>query len=139
MAVKRNLGRQEIFFCGPGYWCLELPISMCDSKQLHEIHRRYADYLSKIQPTQLQPAIRAIVAAESLASTVNELGFDEKAFAFALSNQHRTLQQNMMRAFLAFARQLADDYSNGNFDLRNEASCKLALEISKLDLGLPFI
>lgn len=112
---------------------------MCDSKQLHEIHRRYAAFLSEVQPAQLQTAIRAIIAAETLASSVNELAFDEEGFAFALSNQHRTLQQNVMRAFLTFARQLADDYSNGDFDLRNEASCKLAVEICKLDLGLPFI
>lgn len=112
---------------------------MSDSKQLHEIHRRYAVYLSDVQPSHLQAAIRAIVAAESLASSVNEIGFDEKTFAFALSNQHRTLQQNVMRAMVSFARQLVEDYEEGDFDLRNEASCKLAVEIDKLDSGLPFI
>lgn len=44
-----------------------------------------------------------------------------------------------MRALVAVANQLATSYAEGNYDLRNEAACKLAVEISKLESGLPFI
>jgi len=68
-----------------------------------------------------------------------KIGFDNQAFALAVACQHRTLQQSMMRAFVAVSNQLASHYAEGGYDLRNEAACKLAVEISKLESGLPFI
>lgn len=108
-------------------------------EQRSQVHRQYASYLSTLQPAYYEGAIRAIVAAECLANAVNEIGFDNDAFAMAISCQHRTLQQSVMRALVAVANQLATNYAEGNYDLRNEAACQLAAEISKLESGLPFI
>jgi len=108
-------------------------------EQRSQVQRQYATYLATLPPAYYEGAIRAIVAAECLANFVNEIGFDNAAFAMAIGCQHRTLQQSVMRALVAVANQLAANYAEGNYDLRNEAACKLALEISKLDSGLPFI
>ena len=108
-------------------------------EQRNQVQRQYATYLSTRQPTFLEGVIRAIVAAECLANSLNEINFDNAAFAMAIGCQHRTLQQSVMRALVAVANQLATNYAEGNCDLRNEAACKLAVEISKLESGLPFI
>ena len=79
------------------------------------------------------------MAAECLTNAVNEIGFNNEAFAMVVACQHRTLQQSVMRALVAVANQLAANYSEGRYDLRNEAACKLAVEISKLESGLPFV
>ena len=108
-------------------------------EQRNQVQRQYASYLSKLQPAYIEGAIRAIVAAECLTNAVNEINFDNQAFAMAVGCQHRTLQQSVMRALVAVSNQLATNYAEGNYDLRNEAACKLAAEISKLESGLPFI
>jgi hypothetical protein len=108
-------------------------------EQRNQVHRQYANYLSTLEPAYLEGAIRAIVAAECLANSVNEINFDNQAFAMAVGCQHRTLQQSVVRALVAVAHELATSYADGNYDLRNEAACKLAAEISKLESGLPFI
>lgn len=108
-------------------------------EQRNQVQRQYATYLSTRQPAFLEGVIRAIVAAECLANSLNEINFDNQAFAMAVGCQHRTLQQSVVRAFAATCNQLATSYAEGNYDLRNEAACKLAVEISKLDSGLPFI
>ena len=108
-------------------------------EQRNQVQRQYSNHLATLQPAYYEGAIRAIVAAECLANAVNEIGFDNDGFAMAISCQHRTLQQSVMRALVAVANQLAADYAEGRYDLRNEAACKLAVEISKLDSGLPFI
>ena len=108
-------------------------------EQRSQVQRQYASYLSTLQPAYYEGAIRAILAAECLANAVNEIGFDNDAFAMAIGCQHRTLQQSVMRALVAVANQLATSYAEGRYDLRNEAACKLAVEISKLESGLPFV
>ena len=108
-------------------------------EQHNEVHRQYSSYLATLQSAYLESAIRAIVAAECLSNAVNEICFDSDAFAMAVGCQDRTLQQSVVRAFAATCNQLATDYAEGNYDLRNEAACKLAVEISKLESGLPFI
>ena len=108
-------------------------------EQRNQVQRQYAAFLSTVQPAFLEGAIRAIVAAECLANSVNEINFDNQAFAMAVGCQHRTLQQSVVRAFSAVCNQLATSYAEGNYDLRNEAACKLAAEISRLESGLPFI
>lgn len=108
-------------------------------EQRSQVQRQYASYLSTLQSAYYEGAIRAILAAECLANAVNEIGFDNDAFAMAIGCQHRTLQQSVMRALVAVSSQLATSYAEANYDLRNEAFCKLAVEISKLESGLPFI
>ena len=109
------------------------------SEQRNQVQRQYASYLSTLQPASYEGAIRGIVAAECLCNAVNEIGFDNQSFAIAVACQHRTLQQSVMRALVAVANQLATSSAKGNYDLRNEAACKLAVEIAKLESGLPFI
>lgn len=108
-------------------------------EQRNQVHRQYSSYLATLQTAYLESAIRAIVSGEAMSNAVNEIGFDNDAFAMAIGCQHRTLQQSVMRALVAVANQLATNYAEGNYDLRNEAACKLAVEISKLESGLPFI
>lgn len=108
-------------------------------EQRNQVHRQYSKYLATLQSAYLESAIRAIVAAECLSNAVNEIGFHNEAFAMAVGCQHRTLQQSVMRALVAVANQLATNYAEGNYDLRNEAACQLAVEISKLESGLPFV
>ena len=108
-------------------------------EQRNQVQRQYSSYLATVQPAYLEGAIRAIVAAECLANSVNEINFDNQAFAMAVGCQHRTLQQSVVRAFAAVCNQLATSYAEGNYDLRNEAACELAFAISKLETGLPFI
>jgi len=108
-------------------------------EQRNQVQRQYASYLSTLQPAYYEGAIRGIVAAECLCNAVNEIGFDNQSFAIAVACQHRTLQQSVMRALVAVANQLATSSAKGNYDLRNEAACKLAVEIAKLESGLPFI
>lgn len=112
---------------------------MVTEEQQANIERKYSAYLSSLSPAYRQGAIRAIFAAEALADAVNVLNFDCKSFGFAVGRQHRTLQQSTMRAFVAVAIELAEAESSGNFDLRNGAACKLAVEISRLKIGLPFV
>ena len=108
-------------------------------EQRNQVQRQYATYLSTLPRANYEGAILAIVGAECLANAVNEISFDYEAFAMAIGCQHRTLQQSVMRVFAAVCNQLAADFSEGTYDLRNEAACKLAVEISKLESGLPFI
>ncbi|MBL8066165.1 MAG: hypothetical protein JNM34_09940 [Chthonomonadaceae bacterium] len=108
-------------------------------EQRNQVQRQYSNHLATLQPAYYEGAIRAIVAAECLANSVNEFGFDNAAFAMAIGCQHRTLQQSVMRALVAVCKQLTTSYAEANFDLRNEAACMLAVEISKLESGLPFI
>ena len=57
---------------------------------------------------------------------------------------HRTLQQSSMSLFLGLCQKWADADSDGIYDLRNEATVKLATAIMKMNEGprasnLPFI
>lgn len=109
------------------------------AEQQANIERKYSKSLSALKPAYRPGAIRAISAAESMADALNELNFDNRSFAFAVGRQHRTLQQSIMRVLVAVALELAEAEASGKFDLRNEAACKLAVEISKLKTGLPFV
>jgi len=69
--------------------------------------------------------------ADALANSLNAFntkGFNEE-FARTIRNQHRTLQQNIMRSVLEVIKCYADAYKNNLYDLRNEASVKLCHEI----------
>jgi len=96
-------------------------------------------YSHLLQGNYESGAIRAIAAAEQLSDAINEMGFDAETFAKVLANDHRTLQQGTMRCMMAFVKLMAENYSNNFYDARNEASCKLASEIVKIDSYLPNI
>ena len=68
--------------------------------------------------------------AEQFSDAVNTFTFDQDAFNKAMSRQHRTLQQSMMRAVLGWIESIADK-DEKFFDARNEGSKKLATEIVK--------
>jgi len=80
-------------------------------------------------------------AADALADAHNSMGFNPEKFAFGICMQHRTIQQNIMKSFVATIRHMAsDDYG---VDLRNEGShiaAKKMVESGILDeIYLPFI
>jgi len=78
---------------------------------------------------------RTIEAARAFSNAVNELGFDEEAFAQEIRREHPTLQQNAMRAFMELARQWSIDLDTGNFDLRNDETVKIAGRIREACFG----
>jgi hypothetical protein len=108
-------------------------------EQALQIRSKYSHLLAKKSEAYQAGAIRAIAAAQSLSNSVNEMGFDYETFAQVLASDHRTLQQNSMRAFIAFCQELAKSYETDFYDGRNEASCKLAAEIVKLPVYLPSV
>lgn len=108
-------------------------------EQQARIRSKYSHILNKKGEAYQAGAIRAIAAAEALSNSVNEIGFDYETFAQVLSCDHRTLQQNTMRAFMAFCKELAHSEEVEHYDERNKASCKLAAEIVKLPCYLPHI
>ena len=71
--------------------------------------------------------------ANQIADMVNTMCKDiiTKDFVEEMSCQHRTLQQNFTRLCVNWLKELNKNYENGYYDLRNEASCKLANEIIK--------
>ena len=84
---------------------------------------------------------REYKAAEALADAVNSMGWNPKKFAMGMTVQHRTLQQEVMRTFVAMIHVIAsDDYG---FDDRNRGSHDAArkmVESGILDeIYLPFI
>ena len=88
---------------------------------------------------------RANLAMNDLFDCVNVIGGEQEvteAMLDAVSHQHRTLKQAMMRAvIIPFIDNFARAYEEHNYDLRNEASCKLCYELKKITdrHRLPFI
>lgn len=87
--------------------------------------------------------IRDIVS--NLMDELNKMGSEEevgKCFVNAISQTHRTLQQNFFRDILLVCiKNFARRYDDGQYDLRNEESCKIAKKLMPIikDAGLPFI
>jgi hypothetical protein len=80
--------------------------------------------------------------AEELTSFVNNFSADEKGFIDGVIYSHRTLQQSTGRLFIGLIKEWAKMESNGRYDGRNEAICKLSAKIVNLlgdDLYLPLI
>lgn len=69
--------------------------------------------------------------AEAMSAFVNSFSIDEKGFIKEMANKHRTLQQSFTRLCWEWLKTLSAMYEKGNYDLRNEASCKLANKIVK--------
>jgi len=70
------------------------------------------------------------IIADQFSDAVNTFSFDQEAFNQAMSRQHRTLQQSMMRATLGWIESIADK-DDKFFDARNEGSKKIATELIK--------
>ncbi len=84
---------------------------------------------------------REYKAAEALTNAVNTMGWNPKKFALGMTVQHRTLQQEVMRTFVAMINVMASD--KYGFDDRNRGSheaAKKMVESGILDeIYLPFI
>lgn len=67
-------------------------------------------------------------AVKVMSDFVNNMSLNEKEFAVLMSQEHRTLQQSFTNVCLAWMRELASK-NEGQYDLRNEQSVKVAKEI----------
>lgn len=80
-------------------------------------------------------------AVENLMASMNSTDWDNINFGRSVAMQHRTLQQSLMRTFIAMVRIMASD--NYLYDTRNRASHELARNIVESGVldehNLPFI
>ena len=80
--------------------------------------------------------------ASNLSRIVNAGDYqDLQKFAELMMRDHRTLVQSKMSLFLCFVELLDKAHKDHVYDLRNEASCKLATEIMKIipSIRMPLI
>jgi hypothetical protein len=73
---------------------------------------------------------QAIDTVESIAKFTNRMGFSTESFIVTMAREHRTLQQSFTGICLSWLwhlSQLEENY----YDLRNEASVKIAKELLK--------
>lgn len=77
-------------------------------------------------------------AAKMMSDFVNAAATgDRKEFVEVMGKEHRTLQQNFTRLCVQWFKHLSDQE---RYDLRNEASVRLAKEImQKCNTSLPYI
>ena len=84
---------------------------------------------------------REYKAAEALTNSLNTMGWNPRKFALGMTLQHRTLQQEVMRTFVAMIHVMGSD--NYGYDDRNRGSHEAArkmVESGILDeIYLPFI
>ncbi len=66
--------------------------------------------------------------ADSLSRYLNT-GGDKETLARNLIRDHRTLVQQMFSVFMSVCKLMSAEYKLGQYDLRNEDSCKIADEI----------
>lgn len=93
------------------------------------------------QEAETLRASREYKAAEALTDSINSMSWNPKKFGLAVSMQHRTLQQSLMKSFVATIRVIASD--NYSYDDRNRGAheaAKKMVESGILDeIYLPFI
>ncbi len=79
--------------------------------------------------------------AKALADSVNNFSFNNDKFADAILQEHRTIQQNIMRGFMTLVEKWAALEETGRFDGRNEATVKMASKIVEAtkSCGLPHV
>lgn len=83
--------------------------------------------------------------ADQISSLVNRISSGHKiakALGRAMCEDHRTLVQIKMHMILEFVRALSKNYEEGRYDLRNEASCRMAHKMVKAIEGddcLPYV
>ena len=84
---------------------------------------------------------REYKAAEALTNAVNSMGWKPKKFALGMTVQHRTLQQEVMRTFIAMIHVMAsDDYGYDDRNRGSHEAAKKMVESGILDeIYLPFI
>lgn len=73
-----------------------------------------------------EPTTAERAAADALINHVNRYSSDMSGVAAALTQTHPTLQQGVMRVFVAFVREMA---AKPYTDARNEASAEVARKI----------
>jgi len=82
-------------------------------------------------------------AVEKLVSAISQPGFSMVVFADAISDQHPTHQQTIMRAFSAAVDVWYGMYQLGHYDLRNEGTVFTAARMREsLDhhpIPLPYV
>jgi Zn-dependent M32 family carboxypeptidase len=72
------------------------------------------------------------VFAKQISNFVNGKCHDMEKTARLMANDHRYLVQEMFKLFIAFAKELSNDFSKGSYDERNQWACKKASEIMGL-------
>lgn len=76
---------------------------------------------------------RGIETGKKLMNIVNSYNVQEITdFVNVVTTDHRTLQQSAFRTFMKCVEVWAENYESGNYDLRNEQTCKMSAEIKKL-------
>jgi len=88
---------------------------------------------------ELKDAEQARELADALSRFVNPMSHNNRIAAVAITSMHRTLQQNVMRLFMECCTLWAAMDEHAHYDLRNEATVKLAAKIVKLNEGLPYV
>jgi len=90
---------------------------------------------------------QAAQVADSLFSAGNQARYrDINEILEALSRRHRTEKQNLGSLVFSLIGEWSRDYENGNYDARNEATCKMAFQLihslpehKRADLWMPTI
>ena len=90
---------------------------------------------------------QAAQVADALSSAGNLSRYrDINEILEAVSRLHRTEKQNLGSLVFSLIGEWSRDYENGNFDLRNEATCKMAFQMvhslpehKRADLWMPTI
>ena len=78
---------------------------------------------------------QATQVADALSSAGNRARYrDINEILEAVSRLHRTEKQNLGSLVFALIGEWSRDYESGNYDLRNEATCKMAFNMVQ---GLP--
>jgi hypothetical protein len=77
--------------------------------------------------------------AKIFALFCNSFTPDISGFVKSTMTEHRTLQQTMMRVFIATIEQWAKNYDTGRYDARNEATCKMAKQIWEIIKDNPYL
>tara|TARA_R100001244_G_scaffold49880_1_gene43954 strand:- start:1070 stop:1366 length:297 start_codon:yes stop_codon:yes gene_type:complete len=78
---------------------------------------------------QQKPELAAQIA-DSLSSAGNQARFrDMNEILESVSRLHRTEKQNLGSLVFALVGEWARDYENGNYDARNEATCKRSFDM----------
>lgn len=93
------------------------------------------------QEAETLRASREYKAAEALTDAINSMSWNPKKFGLAVSMQHRTLQQSLMKSFVATIRVIAsDDYGYDDRNRGAHEAAKKIVESGVLDeIYLPFI
>lgn len=69
------------------------------------------------------------VFVRSFSRFVNGMCGDKDNVAKLMCREHRYLQSEMFFVCMAYIRKMAENYDNGNYDLRNKYACKTAKQM----------